>query len=214
MTDETVEDIGSESESTDPSGISVAESGEPKRGKLIRGSQTVDRDVDFSKTPAEALEAEVEVARAEARENYDKYLRALAELENFKKRVTKERSELVKYQGERIFADILDVVDDLERALQFSNADPAQLKSGVELIHKRFVDTLSKWEVRGESGVGKEFNPEYHNAISKMQSPDVKPGSIIGELKKVYFYKDKLLRHGEVVVAEAPSEGKKEEGEK
>ncbi len=201
MTDEPLEDIMPEAgtlNSADESQI------EAKRGKFIHGAQSADRDIDFSKTPAEAVEAELELAKNEAKENYDKYLRALAELDNFKKRTTKERSELIKYQGERIFIDILDIADDIERALQFANAEPGQLKTGLEMIQKRFSDILGKWEVRGESAVGKIFNPEYHNAISKIQSPDAEPGQIVGELKKMYFYKDKVLRHGDVVVADAP----------
>ena len=173
-----------------------------KKGKVITSASFAERDVDFSKSPVGVLEAELSEARAETKENYDKYLRALAELENYKKRVVKERSELLKYQGDRIFVDILDVVDDLDRAMDHLDADPQQLKSGIELIHKRFIDVLSKWDVRGETAVGKEFNPTFQSAISKIKSPNVAPGTIVGELKKTYFYKDKLIRHGEVVVAD------------
>lgn len=163
----------------------------------------LERDADFEKTPEQIVEEELELVRAESKENYDKYLRALAELENFKKRTAKERADLLKYQGERIIADLLEVADDLERALQHADSDPQHLKEGIELIYKRFIDTLSKWEVKAESSVGKEFNPSLHNAISKVPAgPDVSPGTIISELKKVFFYKDKILRHGQVVVAD------------
>lgn len=181
---------------------------EQKIEKLIPKGSIIDRDVDLSQTPTAALKAELEAAVAEARENHDKYLRALADLENYKKRALKERSDLVKYQGERIFMDILDIGDDLERAIQHADSDPAHLKTGIEMIYKRFTDILAKWEVKGESAIGKEFNPNLHHALSKVVSPGAKAGTIIGELKKVFTYKDKVLRHGEVVVAEdAPNSG-------
>lgn len=136
----------------------------------------------------------------------DKYLRLLAEFENFKKRAIKERSELLKYQGERVFHDILEVADNLELAVQFSDSDSEKLRDGVRMIQKMFADILGRWDVRAESGVGLEFDPNKHQAISKAVSTDAKPGTITSELRKAYFYKDKLLRPGEVVVAIAPDE--------
>jgi molecular chaperone GrpE len=136
----------------------------------------------------------------------DKYVRLLAEFDNFKKRVTKERSELLKYQGDRIFVDLLDVIDNFELSQQYAEQDPAQYRSGIELIFKKFQDFLQKWEVKGASSIGRQFDPTIHNAISKAPAGSNAPGSIVGELKKPYFYKDKLLRPGEVVVA-AEEEG-------
>ena len=177
------------------------------------------RDADFSQLEEEqekgAVLSRVEIAqdsddltrlRAEVAENHDKYMRALADFENYKKRALKERSDLLKYQGEKILFDLLEVVDNLELALQHSEGDPEQLRSGVELIHKMFVDILSKWEVRGESGIGEMFDPEKQNALSRIAVDDAQPGTVINELKKTYYYKDRLLRAGEVVVCEARAE--------
>lgn len=137
----------------------------------------------------------------------DKYLRSLAEFENFKKRSIKERSELLKYQGERVFCDILEVADNLELAVQFSDSDSEKLRDGVRMIQKMLSDILSRWEVRAESGLGGDFDPNKHQAISKAITSEAKPGTITSELRKAYFYKDKLLRPGEVVVAAAPEAG-------
>lgn len=175
---------------------------EVKVEKKVPKGAFIDRDVDLSRSPVAVLEAERDAAQAESRENHDKYLRALAELENYKKRVIRERSEFLKYEGARIFLDILDVYDDLDRALQYSQGDLSQVKTGLEMIHKRFAETLSKWEVKGESAIGKKFDPNLFNAISRVPSSGHDPGTIIGELKKAFYYKDKILRHGEVVVAE------------
>ena len=181
-------------------------------------------DADFSALDAEeaagkaeskvkGLKSEVEKFKSESEENRDKYLRALAEFENYKKRVLKERSELLKYQGEKVLGDMLSVLDNLELALQYSDSEAAKLKEGLELIHKSFVDILAKWEVKGESSVGMEFDPLKHAAISKIFVEGHKPGTVVNELKKAYFYKDKLLRAAEVVVSdqmkpeEAPESG-------
>ena len=171
-------------------------------------------DADFSELDEKAdnlrTNEEIERLKAEVEDNKDKYIRALAELENFKKRALKERSDLLKYQGEKVLLDMLDIFDNLELALQYSEADPGKVKAGLELIYKSCVDTFAKWDVKAESGLDKEFDPAKHNAISKVQMEGKKSGVIINELKKAFFYKDKLLRPGEVVVAEEVKGGEKE----
>ncbi len=144
---------------------------------------------------------ELQKLRAEVIENRDKYLRALAETENVRKRALKERSELLKYQGDRIFIDILEVVDNLERALSDKEASLEKLREGVSLIQKLLVDTLTRWEVRGESSVDKPFDPKLHRALSQVPVADKPAGTVIAEMKKPYFYKDKVLRVGEVIVS-------------
>lgn len=149
-----------------------------------------------------ASSEEVKALKVELEATKDKYLRALAELENYKKRALKERSELIRYQGDRIIADLLEVVDNLELALSHSEADPQKLKTGLELIHKLFIDVLGRWDVRAVPAVGKPFDPVQHQALSKVPSAEVAPGTVLNEFKKAYFYKDKLLRPASVVVAE------------
>lgn len=144
---------------------------------------------------------EVDQLVKELAESKDRQLRLMADFENFKKRALKEQSELLKYQGERLVVDLLEVLDNLELALAHSSAEYDKLKAGLEMTHKLFVEKLSRWEIRGEGGVGKAFDPQRHQAISRVTSGDAKPGTIVGELKKAYFYKDKLIRPGEVVVA-------------
>jgi molecular chaperone GrpE len=139
---------------------------------------------------------------AERADFQDKYLRALADAENIRKRAIKERSELIKYQGEQIVTDLLAVVDDFELALANSGTELDKFKQGVEMIHKRFIDVLGKWDVRGESAIGQQFDPNRHEALSKVAVPDAVSGSVVNELKKTFFYKDKLIRPGQVVVAE------------
>jgi molecular chaperone GrpE len=149
----------------------------------------------------EAVPGVVDELKAEVDEFRDKYLRALAELENTRKRNARERSELLKYQGETILAELVGVLDNFEYALANPGASLEQFKQGIELIHKQFVDLLGKWEVRAKSGVGTAFDPAVQLALSEIPMADMEPGQIVSELKKAYYYKDKLLRPGEVVVS-------------
>lgn len=150
---------------------------------------------------------EVELVKKEAQDNHERYLRALADFENYKKRAIRERSELLRYQGESVFSDLLEVVDNLERAVMNRDVDKDQLLEGIEMIYKQFQEVLSRHNVKGESAVGKPFNPEIHQALSQVPSNDHKPGSVVSELKKPYFYKDKLIRVGQVVVAAEKTDG-------
>jgi molecular chaperone GrpE len=145
----------------------------------------------------QSLEAELADAK-------DRYLRLAADFENFKRRALKEQSELLKYQGEKIVVDMLEVLDNLELALSHSSASQDSLKTGLEMVHKLFVEKLGKWQIRGESSVGAQFDPQKHAAISRV--PGAESGVIVGELKKPYYYKDKLIRCGEVIVATAGDE--------
>lgn len=171
-------------------------------------------DADFSALEADGAEEgsagndsrEMEKLRAELAEQKEKHLRVLAEFDNYKKRVLKERSELVKYQGEQVLLDILPIMDNFDLALQHLDADPAKVREGVEMIHKELLGVLSKWEVKPEPSLGLEFDPTKHSALSKVPTADAKAGTIISEFRKPYFYKDKLLRAGEVVVAVEPNE--------
>jgi molecular chaperone GrpE len=187
-----------------------------------RDGGSIERDADFSKLEDMADvgagvaggeggvtgggSSAVAALQAEVAEHKDRYLRALADLENYKKRALKERSELLKYQGERVIGDFLEVLDALELAMVHAESDPTKVQEGIKLIHKMFVDTLGRWEVRADSALGGDFDPVKHKAISRLVVGEKKAGTVVGELKKTYFYKDKLLRPGEVVVSAPPTD--------
>ncbi len=165
----------------------------------------------------EGSSSQVAELKAELRKSKENYLRALADLDNFKKRTIKERSELLKYQGERVFIDLLEVIDNFDRALEnldSENSDTEAMKSeeakqfleGITLIHRMFLQVLEKWEVKGKSAVGEPFDPNHHEAISQMPSAEYPAGTVINELEKAYSYKDKLIRPAKVVVSVAAAE--------
>jgi molecular chaperone GrpE len=156
--------------------------------------------VEDSSGGAESTSIEQQLRQAQ-----EQVLRVMADFDNFRKRSIKERSELLKYQGERIFQDLLEVVDNFELALNHQESEPEQIRKGMELIQKNLFQLLDKWEVKGVSALGQPFDPNSHNALSTAPAEgEVQAGQVVAELRKAYYYKDKLLRPGDVIVAVEP----------
>lgn len=162
---------------------------------------TAIEELDIDQTAEMAEEDLVTALRAEVRENFDKYLRSVAELENYKKRVIKERSELLKYAGENIARDLLEVVDNLERAVTQAPPEGGAFVEGVQLVLSSFLSILDRHGIRGESCVGQQFDPSRQAALATVPTADVPPGTVLEQFRKLYFYKDKLLRPAQVVVS-------------
>ncbi len=153
------------------------------------------------------FEAALAASREESKENYDKYVRAVAEFENFKKRNAKERSEMLRYAGEHLARDLLEIVDDLARACSSEVGGTAEeIQAGVRLINDRFIALLKNHQITGEEAVGEAFDPNKHEALTTVPTADYPEGVVMEQLKKAYFFKDKLLRPAQVVVS-APLPG-------
>lgn len=172
-------------------------------------AEEVDASASVSGSSAEsASQDSAATARleAEVKENYDKYLRAVAELENYKKRAIRERSDLLKYAGENIARDLLEVVDTFQLALaQNVEGVNEEFLKGIKMIFDRFIAILEQHSVRGESVLGKPFDPNTQQALASVPSSEHIPNTVIEEFKRAYFFKDKLLRPAQVVVAIADS---------
>lgn len=179
------------------------ESLETAQNGAHEGSEGVNPEDNQGVNGSQDAEAGAEIAslKAEVADYKDRYLRLMADFDNYKKRTLKEQSELLRYQGEKVIVDLLEVLDNFELALSHSSAEYEKLKAGLEMVHKLFIERLGKWEIKGESGMGLQFDPQKHSAISRVPGSDATPGTIVGELKRAYFYKDKVIRFGEVVVA-------------
>ncbi|MBI3062150.1 MAG: nucleotide exchange factor GrpE [Deltaproteobacteria bacterium] len=163
------------------------------------------------------LRQQLEKKESEARENYDRFLRQVAELENFKKRMTREKGEALRYANESLIKDLLPVLDNLERAVDHAkgggNGKP--LVEGVEMVLKGFLDVLSKHGVTQISAKGAFFDPERHEAIAQVESAEYEPNTVVEEHHKGYYLLDRLLRPSLVSVAKTPEtkEKKKQDGE-
>ncbi|MDQ7786007.1 MAG: nucleotide exchange factor GrpE [Thermodesulfovibrionales bacterium] len=146
---------------------------------------------------------------AELQDMNNKYLRLYAEFENYKKRVTKDKEELIKYGNEGLLYDLLPVVDSLEMALQHAADDVSSgLVQGVELTLKEMRKSLEKYGLIPIEAEGKPFDPAVHHAMAHLERDDVEENIVVEEYRKGYMFRDKVLRASLVAVS------KKNEGSK
>lgn len=144
---------------------------------------------------------ELEKALQQAAEYKDKYVRSVAEFDNFRKRTAKERLELIQTANKETVLAMLEVLDDAERATkQLETADNiAAVKDGVSLVFNKLKNTLVNKGLKAMESIGEEFNPDLHEAITEIPAPG-KEGKVIDEMQKGYYLNDKLIRHARVVV--------------
>ncbi len=147
-----------------------------------------------------ALETEKEEIR-------NRMLRIAADFENWKKRSRKEQADAESQAREGVLRDVLEVLDNLERATAAygDSADPAAVVKGVGLVVRLFQSKLERWDVKPISAKGQAFDPRVHEAISKIAAPDVAPGTVVSEMQRGYRIGERLLRPAIVAVA-APAE--------
>ncbi|MEQ9437515.1 MAG: nucleotide exchange factor GrpE [Cyclobacteriaceae bacterium] len=150
---------------------------------------------------AEEDKSETEIALAEAK---DKYLRLYAEFENYRRRTSKERLDLIKTASEDIVSALLPVVDDLGRSLDIfkENETVAPMYEGVQLVHQKMIKVLEqKGLTRMEVSQGSDFDSEYHEAIVQTPAPSEElKGKVVDVIEPGYFLGEKVLRYAKVVI--------------
>ncbi|MGM9723225.1 MAG: nucleotide exchange factor GrpE [Prevotella sp.] len=148
------------------------------------------------KSPLEVANEEIAVLK-------DKYLRTVAEFENYKKRTLKEKAELILNGGEKTVTAILPVLDDFERALADKTEDAVAIKEGMELIFKKFVKSLESLGVKKIETEDKTFDVDFHEAIAMVPGVgDDKKGKVIDCVQTGYTLNDKVIRHAKVAVGQ------------
>lgn len=160
---------------------------------------------------------ELAQARAQAEAWRTKYLYALAEIENMRKRAQKERSELLQFAGQQVLYDLLEVADNFARAIEADRAqsDPKVIVEGIELIYKQLMQVLEKHHVKPITAAGAKFDPTVHEALHQVRTKEAEPGTVVAELQRGYMLRDRVLRPARVVVAAAPEDaGEEAEREK
>lgn len=147
--------------------------------------------------------SEIEGLRGKLKEAEDKHLRACADLENFKKRMTKEREEIAIMTSEKLLKELLEVKDHLELALEHSHdaTEVKSLREGVHLTLKQLVRFLEKSGVTEVKSLGEPFNPAYHEAIHQETSVEYQPGTVVHVYQKGYSFHGRLLRAARVTVS-------------
>ena len=147
--------------------------------------------------------AELEKCKKEIAEWKDKFLRQVAEFDNFRKRSAKERLELMQTAGKDVIVSLLDVVDDSERAQkQLERTDDANaIKEGVSLVFNKLRNALQAKGLKPMESIGKDFDPDMHEAITEVPAPnDNLKGKVLDEVQKGYYLNDKIIRFAKVVV--------------
>ena len=163
------------------------------------------QDPQDTAAPPDAADAVgVEALKSERDALQDRLLRTVAEFDNYRKRIDRERRDQAESAAASLLVEILPVVDNLERALQApSGPDAAGYRAGVELIHRQLLDTLRKRGVTPIDALGADFDPRIHQAVSQEESDAHRDGEVMAELQRGYMLGDRLLRAAMVKVAKS-----------
>ncbi|PIQ25882.1 nucleotide exchange factor GrpE [bacterium (Candidatus Blackallbacteria) CG17_big_fil_post_rev_8_21_14_2_50_48_46] len=151
--------------------------------------------------PSELAEMKTQIEQLQTRN--DQLMRVAADFENYQRRVAREREDLIKFAGQQIVTNLLEVIDNIERALQ-NEVKPEEFShfvEGVKMIHKQFLDVLQKSGVAVIDAVGQPFNPEYHEAIMSESTNDYPDETVIAEFQKGYQMNGRVLRPSMVKVS-------------
>lgn len=156
-----------------------------------------------SSSEGTAVEAELQKLKAERDSLLDRLARAQAEFENARRRAAREQQDFRDFASVDVIKSLLPIVDNFERALQ-SKSEPADFRSGIELIYKQLQDGLTKLGVQPIASKGKPFDPHVHEAIEMVETPDAADHEVLEEWQRGYKFKDRLLRPAMVKVAKNP----------
>lgn len=179
------------------------ETAENKTAEQTSEEQAAQEEKELSEE--EKLQKQLEEAQQTIEDQKDKYLRLSAEFDNYRKRTLKEKAELIKNGGEKAISAILPILDDLERALaNMQKLDDIQaMYDGIDLIHQKFLKTLSQEGLQKMEPVGEAFDTDFHEAIALVPAPDeAQKGKVLDCVQTGYKLNDKVIRHAKVVVAQ------------
>lgn len=166
-------------------------------------AQEADTKETEKKAEEEKQEDPLEKANKEIADLKDKYLRTLAEFDNYKKRTLKEKAELILNGSEKTVKAVLPVLDDFERALQDKSEDPKAIKEGVQMIFNKFVKALQSLGVKKIDTEDKDFDTDFHEAVAMVPGMgDEKKGKVIDCVQTGYTLNDKVIRHAKVAVGQ------------
>jgi molecular chaperone GrpE len=157
-------------------------------------------------TPAQIEDLKNRAAKAD--ENWERLLRATADLDNYKKRAAREREEAVKFANESVFKKLVTVLDNFDMALaagQTQAGASQSLQTGVAMIHQQLRNVLMESGLQEVDATGKAFDPNWHEAVSQQETADVPEGQVLQQLRKGYKLKDRLIRPATVIVARKPA---------
>ena len=174
--------------------------GEQDQSPVLASDEGEDSNKDVSPLNVD-LKEELARKEKEAKDNYDKYLRAVADLDNYKKRAIREKTDIIKYGNENIIKDILPFVDSLDRALAHADSSDVQaFKEGIKLIQEQLLSCLKKHGVEKIDSVGLDFDPNFHEAMMQVESEEHAENKVVNEVQKGYLLNGRLLRPSKVCI--------------
>jgi molecular chaperone GrpE len=182
-----------------------------EKDENVSRSEKTESEKDLpNETPPDTNEGEAEAAveqvlaiksTKEYKELEDKYLRLAAEFDNYKKRMAREYSRVLETSADEIVRQLLEVVDDFERAISHDSPDSESLKQGMELIYGKTLELLKKRGLKPIEAIGQPFDHNFHDAVMQLDRDDVEDGIIVEEIKKGYLINNRVLRPAQVIVA-------------
>lgn len=152
-------------------------------------------------TEIEELRQKLTQQEEEARTNYDRFLRERAELENFKKRMQREKGEALRFACEPLIRELLPVIDNLERALAHGDGNGKSVLEGVQLVLKSLLGILERHGVKRIEAVGEPFDPTRHEAMARVESAETEPNRVLEQHHTGYLLHERLLRPALVTVS-------------
>ena len=171
----------------------------------VENNKTTKKSPKSKKPTVKDLQAEVEELNIQVSEAKDKFLRLFAEFDNFKKRNVRERMDLLKNASQDAFSSLLPVIDDFDRAKNSADDESSEetFSEGVMLVYNKLNNILKTKGLKKMESTGELFDPELHEAITKIPAPteDLK-GKIIDTIESGFYLNDKIIRHAKVVVGE------------
>ena len=194
--------VESQDEAAEPCEQAATES---QKEAAAESQETAAESQEEAADEADGL-AELEATRAEAAANYDRYVRAVAELDNYRKRTVRMRAETRDEVLRDILLQVAPILDNLRRALRQETQEAELLKQGVELICGQFNDVLKGYGLAEIEALGQPFDPEVHEALAEVPDDEHAPGTVIEEMEKGYKLNDKVVRYARVVVSKASAE--------
>lgn len=163
--------------------------------------ETVKAETEATEEAEETTEKEM-IEKEQYDALYDKYLRLMAEYDNYKKRTQKEKDEIYSLGVAETLENLLPVADNLDRAASaLEETEKSKFSEGVEMVFKQFFETLTKMGVTEIEALGEQFDPNIHNAVMHVDDEEFGANVIVEQFMKGYKYKDKVIRHSMVKVA-------------
>jgi len=179
---------------------------EPKEPEVFVETEENQSTNQPGNSETETLKSENEALKKEISDLKDQYLRKAADFDNFRKRIQKEKEESIRYGNQNILADLVNVVDDFERAIKSSESsrDFDNFHQGISMIEQQLVSTLErKYGLKRLESLGTPFNPEHHEAISREEGPEGHALVVVEEFQKGFHLHERVLRTAKVKVGPA-----------